>query len=86
MRIPGLEKIIQISAGNNICLALDWRCKVFSWGRSEQSQLGRRLVVDRRRHTVADQDTIDDLRNDLGLLPGLVALPQRKKFTSIHAE
>ncbi|KAJ9271674.1 hypothetical protein DTO212C5_2099 [Paecilomyces variotii] len=61
MQISGLEKIIQISAGNNFCLALDWRGKVFSWGRSEQSQLGRRLVVDRRRHTVVDQDTIDDL-------------------------
>ncbi|KAJ9376072.1 hypothetical protein DTO063F5_8994 [Paecilomyces variotii] len=85
MQIPGLEKIIQISAGNNFCLALDWRGKVFSWGRSEQSQLGRRLVVDRRRYTVTDQDTIDNLRNDLGLLPGLVALPPRKKFTSIHA-
>jgi regulator of chromosome condensation len=91
MQILGLEKITQISVGNNFCLALDWRGKVFSWGRSEQNQLGRRLVVDRRRtavdrrHTADEDTTIDELRNDLGLLPGLVALPQRKKFISIHA-
>ena len=51
MLIPGLEKIIQISAGNNFCLALNADGKLYSWGMSEQNQLGRRLVVGRQLST-----------------------------------
>ncbi|KAJ9196145.1 hypothetical protein DTO164E3_6442 [Paecilomyces variotii] len=42
--IPGLERIVQISAGSDFCLALDVDGTVHSWGLSEQDQLGRRLV------------------------------------------
>ncbi|GAD99570.1 Ran exchange factor Prp20/Pim1, putative [Paecilomyces variotii No. 5] len=81
--IPGLEKIVQISAGSDFCLALDADGTVHSWGLSEQDQLGRRLVVG--RHQGAGNVDFDILHNRVGLTPGLVALPKRKKIVSIHA-
>ncbi|GBF62946.1 hypothetical protein TMEN_5555 [Trichophyton mentagrophytes] len=83
--IPGLEKIVQISAGNNFCLALDHKGRVFSWGRPEQDQLGRHIRVDRRKTAGNKNASIDKLRNDIGLVPGLVALPKSKRIISIHA-
>jgi regulator of chromosome condensation len=83
MLISGLERITQISVGNNFCLALDVNGKVYSWGRSEQNQLGRRVVAD--RHHSAHQAKASDLHNDAGLSPGLVALPPRRRIISIHA-
>jgi regulator of chromosome condensation len=83
MLIPGLKDIVQISAGNNFCLALDSHGKIFSWGRSEQSQLGRRPVASRHVHHNPDQ--ADDEVDNAGLIPKLVALPPRKKIVSIHA-
>jgi regulator of chromosome condensation len=81
--IPGLERIVQISAGNNFCLALDADGKVYSWGMSEQNQLGRRLIVD---HYQSNHNArLDVLHNRTGLFPGLVALPKRKKIVSVHA-
>ncbi|KAJ9294121.1 hypothetical protein DTO271G3_7249 [Paecilomyces variotii] len=81
--IPGLERIVQISAGSDFCLALDVDGTVHSWGLSEQDQLGRRLVVG--RHQGAGDVHLDILHNRAGLSPGLVALPKRKKIVSIHA-
>jgi regulator of chromosome condensation len=68
MLIPDLKMIIQLSVGNDFCLALDAEGTVFSWGSGEQCQLGRRLIGRRRV---------------LGLVPTCVALP-RKKIVSIH--
>ncbi|KAL1965400.1 hypothetical protein VTN77DRAFT_5837 [Rasamsonia byssochlamydoides] len=84
MLIPGLKDIVQLSAGNNFCLALDSKGTIFSWGRGEQNQLGRRVVVD-RGHITKHADGVDELRNNAGLVPGPVALPKRKKIVSIHA-
>lgn len=83
--IPGLKNIVQISAGNNFCLALDADGKVYSWGMSEQNQLGRRLIVGRHQSSLDREAKLDILYNRAGLLPGLVALPKRKKIVSIHA-
>jgi regulator of chromosome condensation len=81
--IPALKRIVQISAGNNFCLALDADGKVYSWGMSEQNQLGRRLIV--HRHQSYREAKLDVLYNRAGLFPGLVALQKRKNIVSIHA-
>lgn len=83
--IPGLKRIVQISAGNNFCLALDADGKVYSWGMSEQNQLGRRLIVHRHQSSLDRETKLDILYNRAGLFPGLVALPKRNNIVSIHA-
>ncbi|KAL1967207.1 hypothetical protein VTN77DRAFT_3498 [Rasamsonia byssochlamydoides] len=87
--IPNLKRIVDISAGNNFCLALSSDASVYSWGRNEQNQLGRRILVDRRctARTQKEDPDIEQLRSNAALLPGLVPLPlgKRKKIVSIHA-
>ena len=69
MLIPDLKRIIQLSVGNDFCLALDAEGTVFSWGTGEQGQLGRRLIERRRV---------------MALLPTRLALA-KKKIVSVHA-
>ncbi|OAX84950.1 hypothetical protein ACJ72_00676 [Emergomyces africanus] len=83
--IPGLKNIIQICAGANFCLALDNNGKVYSWGRGDQSQLGRRLVVSRADSTRHSTMSIETLRTNMCFVPGIVPLPKAKKIVSIHA-
>lgn len=85
MLIPGLENIVQISAGYNFCLALNNAGEVFSWGMSEQNQLGRRLLLGRQFSTTAKQEDLDGLHLRVGLVPGLVPFSSRTKIVSIHA-
>lgn len=85
MLIPGLENIVQISAGNNFCLALNAAGNVYSWGMSEQNQLGRRLVVGRQFSTTVKADDLDMLYRRVGLVPGLVPFSSRTKIVSVHA-
>jgi regulator of chromosome condensation len=68
MLIPGLKRIVQLSVGNDFCLALDAEGHVISWGNGEQGQLGRRLLERRRI---------------LSLLPTRVGI-SRKRIVSIH--
>lgn len=68
MLIRDVRRIIQLSVGNDFCLAFDEEGTVLSWGNGEQGQLGRRLI-ERRRMTA--------------LFPTRVALA-RKKIISIH--
>ncbi|EEA27878.1 hypothetical protein TMatcc_003825 [Talaromyces marneffei ATCC 18224] len=85
MLIPKLEKIVQISAGYNFCLALNAAGKVYSWGMSEQNQLGRRLVLGRQYSTSVKQDDLDKLYLRAGLIPGLVPFSSKTKIVSVHA-
>lgn len=85
MLIPNLENIVDIRVGSNFCLALALDGTVYSWGRNEQNQLGRRILVDRRRTSGTGRLGIEHLRSNAGLLPGVVPLPPRKKIVSIHA-
>jgi regulator of chromosome condensation len=85
MLIPGLENIVQISAGYNFCLALNSAGEVYSWGISEQNQLGRRLLLGRQFSKTVKQDDLDKLYLRVGLVPGLVPFSSRTKIVSIHA-
>ena len=69
MLIPDLKRIVQLSVGNDFCLAVDAEGKVFSWGSGEQGQLGRRLIERRRI---------------MPLVPTRVAIP-RSRIVSVHA-
>lgn len=68
MLIPDPSRIIQLSVGNDFCLALDVKGTVFAWGSGEQGQLGRHLI---------------ERRGITALLPGRVALA-KKNIVSIH--
>lgn len=85
MLIPGLENIVQISAGYNFCLALNNAGKVYSWGMSEQNQLGRRVLLGRQFTRTVKQEVLDKLHLRVGLVPGLVPFSSRTKIVSIHA-
>lgn len=67
--IPTLQRIVQLSVGNDFCLALDQEGAVFSWGTGEQCQLGRR-ILERRRPAE--------------LLPARIGL-RKNKIVSVHA-
>lgn len=85
MLIPGLENIVQISAGYNFCLALNSAGKVYSWGMSEQNQLGRRLLLGRQHSKAVKQDNIDKLYLRVVLVPGIVPFSARTRIVSVHA-
>lgn len=86
MLIPGLNKIVQISAGNNFCLALNSDGKVYSWGMSEQNQLGHRTIVGRRlSRSHGSQANLHELHLYVGLRPNLVSFPTRTRIISVHA-
>ena len=67
--MPGLKRIIQISAGADFALALDIDGRVFAWGCGQQCELGYRLIERRRA---------------LALLPSPLRLPKNAKIVSIH--
>ncbi|KAL2007224.1 hypothetical protein VTN00DRAFT_8662 [Thermoascus crustaceus] len=75
MLIQNLQRITDLSAGNDFCLALDAEGNIFGWGNGDQSQLGHRLIGRRR---------------SAALIPTRIALPlltkkKKTKIVSVHA-
>ena len=88
MVIPHFRRIIQLSVGDDFCLALDGEGTVFAWGNGEQGQVGRPFVEQGRTgRRVFEQDEIARRLVERRLLTALrlsrVAMA-RKKIISIY--